>query len=113
LEPVVHARNRRRAGRVHCEGLHCSWGRVIDLSATGAKVYMHLRRPGVGQLMTVQMPTPIGTITLMARTAWVRSAGFLAWEAGCEFAPMCEEVRSALLSAMHAGIATETLRQAA
>lgn len=111
--PDVIARNRRRAGRVHCEGLHCSWGSVLDLSATGVRVQMHLRRPSVGQLMCVQMPTPMGFVSIMARAAWVRGSGFLTWEAGCEFGPLTDEVKAALLATAHAAMTTETLSRRA
>lgn len=113
LDPAVLARNRRRAGRVRCEGLRCSWGTVLDMSATGVKVAMHLRRPSVGQLMSIEMSTPAGVVSIMARAAWVRSAGLLTWEAGCEFSPMTEEVKAALIAAAHAAIATETIRKVA
>jgi hypothetical protein len=74
---------------------------------------MHLRRPSVGQLMTVQMATPHGIVSIIARAAWVRSAGFLAWEAGCEFAPMTDDVKAALMAAAQAAKATDSLRKVA
>lgn len=113
MDPAVIARNRRRAGRVFCEGLTCSWGTVLDLSATGVRVQMHLRRPSPGQMITVQMPTPMGIVSILARAAWVKSSGFLTWEAGCEFAPMSDDVKAALMAAAQAAMATDLVRRAA
>ena len=83
--PAPNPENRRRHGRIHVEGLLCSWGRVLDHSGGGLRIQMTLRCPTEGQLIHATIPTPKGELSVAARVAWTKRVGLLTFQAGCEF----------------------------
>ncbi|HBS29158.1 MAG TPA: hypothetical protein DEB06_06830 [Phycisphaerales bacterium] len=98
--PQCPLSNRRKSGRVRCELVGSSLGRVADLSAGGMRVLRRTRpveRPGERLLVTVR--TLERTLTVAARVSWVDKQGLFRVEVGVEFIELTPELREALTQA--------------
>lgn len=78
--------NQRRHGRVRCELTRSNLGKVLDVSASGAKI----RRRGRGGLAKGQKVLFViegldGPIYVNSEVAWVKRRGLLAFEVGVRF----------------------------
>jgi hypothetical protein len=88
--------NQRRHGRVYCERVESSLGRVLDVSASGLRVGTGLKRYKRGGVLVLEVHTEDGSFAVQARVAWSRSMGFLSNETGLEFIDLPPEAERIL-----------------
>lgn len=87
--------NQRRHGRLRAHSVHCSFGTVVDISASGLRVTTTKGlRPG--QERIVEIHTLDGPFAARVRVAWTRKAGMLSKQAGLEFIELCPRARGIL-----------------
>jgi hypothetical protein len=109
LGPAAAGIERRRHGRVRCEGVACSLGRVVDVSASGAKVEMR-GRPAFaqGELFTMTIHAEVtGPFALQARIVWTRKVGLFKHHAGLCFENVTPEARQGLMAIAAAAASRE------
>ncbi len=86
--------NRPRAARVRVSGLGFNSGLVVDLSVTGAKLW--LRRPwAIGETRELTLQGH-GQVTVAVRVVWSRRIGFLKHVVGVSFDDVTVEKRKDL-----------------
>lgn len=91
---VPARRDRRNRSRVACEGLSCTLGRVLGLSATGMRVQARGRcRIQVDGRVTLTLRDSENQLRLSARIAWVKKTGLFQYEAGMEFVDLTFDQR--------------------
>ncbi len=90
------ADNRRRQGRIRVHGIGTSLGKVLDVSAGGARLRAGRTVPPEGSAIELAIDTIDGPITLKARIAWVKRTGFLSSEIGVEFVEIDAVARRAI-----------------
>ncbi|GDX99701.1 hypothetical protein LBMAG48_21050 [Phycisphaerae bacterium] len=76
---------KRRHGRIICDGVQCSIGDVLDLSASGMRVKTRYKMPDAGEVFVVTLETVEGTLAVLCRIRWVRRCGMFTREVGLEF----------------------------
>lgn len=98
LEGLKEEREERRhGGRLPCEMVRCQFGKLADLSGTGARVVTRSpRRLRVGQPVLLKMRWCAGVTQLPAKTARVLRRRSMRWEVGFEFDSLDAEQREAL-----------------
>ncbi len=79
------AQNKRRHGRVRCQGIMCSFGEIMDLSASGMRVETAIRPPNANQVIHVTVQTHEGPLAVAASVVWSRKTGFFKREIGLRF----------------------------
>ena len=89
-------REMRRHGRVACQGVVCSVGEVLDLSASGLRVLTRYRLPEQGEVFVVTIYTMQGPLALLGRVRWSRRKGIFLREAGIEFFDLGPKSRQVL-----------------
>lgn len=87
---------RRRHGRVHCQHIGCSLGPVLDLSASGMRVFTLLKPPKVSTNVVVILQSLDGPMDLTCTVAWTRRVGIFKHEVGLEFVDLPLHVQKAL-----------------
>lgn len=93
----VFAANKRRHGRVLCEGIRSSIGEVLDISASGMRVKVNrIVKWREGQVFQVSLLVGTDIVPVTARITRLRRRWFRAPEAGLEFMELTPAVRSAL-----------------
>jgi hypothetical protein len=84
--PVERGRQPRQTGRVRLELVSSNWGRVVDISAGGARVRGPRRLAAkVGSTIPLRLSTADAEITVPARVVWKRRVGLFAGEMGLVF----------------------------
>lgn len=90
--------NRRRHGRFLCDGLRCSLGQVLDLSASGARI-----RTGAVRRLTKGMTVPLtirdddGTVDLSGLVVRSVRTGLMHAELAIEFVGVTPALNAQLL----------------
>ncbi len=79
------ASDKRRHGRVVCQGIECSIGEVQDLSASGMRVKTRYKLPDEGNVFVITLITPDGPLAILSRVRWMKRCGLFMREAGLEF----------------------------
>jgi len=102
--------NRRRHGRIRCELVSCSLGRVLDVSASGVRV-RGKGRPSirVDDHVTMTLSCPAGEVVALLRCARLQRAGLFGFEAGLEFVQPTPELRRMLSFIAQTNSAAETI----
>lgn len=109
-KPSAKKDNRRRHGRIRCDGLrchfadHCNDGaEVLDLSASGMRLRFR-RKVNVeeGAIINVTLISPAAAIRTVARVVWSRRAGFRRHEVGMTFIDPGDGLRAQLSVVMRA-----------
>ncbi len=103
-------KNARRHGRVRCQHLMCSLGRIVDLSASGLSARTRAKPLYKnGQPIVVTVEGFEGPFDLPARVVWVRKVGFRNHEVGITFLAVSEQARAALIALGRAAASNETI----
>lgn len=90
--------NQRRAGRIRCDGVKCSWGMVLNASATGMRIIAKGRNiPESGQTGTLVVDGPDGQFRIAAKVVWARQRNWGKREIGIQFMNVPPEARHQLL----------------
>lgn len=95
--PTPVALDRRIAGRLNCQDITSSLGRVIDISAGGFRVTAR-RRPwiGVGASYQCTMHTPLGALALDTRITRIDRKGMGRFDIGLAIENATPETRQTL-----------------
>jgi DnaJ-domain-containing protein 1 len=105
-KPAGVRTRKRRHDRYVSDLLDCSLGNVLDLSASGMRVGVRGRCPlSRGQVTTVTITAPQGSLTLQATVVRVVRRGFRTRELGLEFIGMKPRTAAALKSLAQFGFA--------
>jgi hypothetical protein len=75
----------RRHGRVLTQGVECSVGEVLDLSASGMRIKTRFKLPNEGEVFPISVFTMDGPLAILGRIRWIRRRGLFLREAGVEF----------------------------
>ena len=105
------APNHRKHGRVRCQGIYCSFGDILDMSASGMRVLSAIRPPAVDTIVTVTIQTLEGPISVEARVIWSRKTSFFKREIGMRFVDLLPSAASALSRVGSASANNESVRQ--
>lgn len=103
--------NQRKHGRVRCQGIYCSFGEILDMSASGMRVLSAIRPPPVDKIVTVTIQTLEGPIAVEARVIWSRKTSFFKREIGMRFVDLLPSAASALSRVGSASAHNESVRQ--
>ena len=103
--------NQRKHGRVRCQGIYCSFGEILDMSASGMRVLSAIRPPPVDQIVTVTIQTLEGPVAVEARVIWSRKTSFFKREIGMRFVDLLPSAASALSRVGSASAHNESVRQ--
>lgn len=106
---IAAAAQRRRHGRVVCQGIDCALGPVQDLSASGMRVYALCKPPGVGTQFGMTLHTLDGPVDLGCTVAWIRRIGLNKHEVGLEFVDLPPFVRQSLARIARCASQNETV----
>ena len=82
---ATDAANRRQAGRFLSERVKTNVGEILDISATGMRLYSKFLCPNRKQVHEISVKGPDGEFKVVGRVAWVRKVGLFAREFGFEF----------------------------
>ncbi|MEC9373654.1 MAG: PilZ domain-containing protein [Planctomycetota bacterium] len=114
LDAAAHAlgRDRRQAGRMYVLGIRCDRGRVLDLSAGGARILT--RAPSrVGDSRHIAFSSASGSVRVKFRCAWRERTGVMSWIVGYEFQDVDDDARRILTQIAMAHKLSPELRAAA
>lgn len=91
-------KERRRHGRVNCDGVHCSLGLIENLSASGAQIRARGRPPCQegGTLPITVESIPTGPVPLEATVVRIERKGIFRFRICVEFPNASEECRKQL-----------------
>ena len=88
------ARNKRRHGRVVPDGLWCSVGEVLDLSASGLRLQCAKAiGEGVGKVL---LRDNNHSVEVLGRVVWCNKVGFRRFEVGLEFVNIAPETAATI-----------------
>jgi hypothetical protein len=101
-----NADNRRVAGRVILQGIECSIGQVLDLSATGMRVEC-ASKPTIkeGQTFGMVLQGLHGPVNMVGQVAWIKKSGWRAHQIGIRFLDPSPELRRTI-SELARGVST-------
>jgi hypothetical protein len=95
--PVNKTSDARTTGRVHCTGVRCSLGHVMNLSAGGARIVgVKARRLDPGDSFQLTIHTDFGEATVTATVARKTKKGFFQAELGVAFSEVDDHARNIL-----------------
>jgi len=104
---------RRRHGRVRCLDIECTFGDIMDLSASGMRLRTNQRPPTVGGSFATTIIGLDGPVEFTGVVVWTKRAGFFKFEVGIEFRELSAQMRTALARLARASAHNETMRPAA
>ncbi|MBX3384383.1 MAG: PilZ domain-containing protein [Phycisphaeraceae bacterium] len=87
---------RRRHGRVYCQGILCTLGDILDLSASGMRVGCFQKPPPAGEIFDIVLHSCEGEIAISCGVVWVSRKGFFRYEAGLAFGELTPAIRQTL-----------------
>jgi hypothetical protein len=102
----VSANNRRRHGRVRCDGITCDLGDVIDVSASGLQVAVGRIQIPLGTDLTLTLDGPDGPIQVRVIVLRCEKVG-RGFELGLKFHSLSREAARGLATIARIG-ATKT-----
>jgi hypothetical protein len=95
IMPALNTTTRRRHGRVRAHDVHCTFGRVLDISASGLRVLTR-RALRAGQERILEVLTHDGKFAARVRVAWSRRAGVMSRQVGLQFLDLPPQARGIL-----------------
>jgi hypothetical protein len=102
--------NLRRHGRVLCQGVVCELGEVLEVSASGMRVFTSTKPPPLETVRDLVISSAPATFSLRALVSWSTWVGGNNHEVGLEFVELTETAQRGLLDIVHAVIARGDLR---
>jgi hypothetical protein len=100
----------RRHGRVRCQHIECSLGRVLNLSASGLNAACRGRPVyELGEPIVVTIHGLEGPFEVPARVVWIRKIGFRRHEVGVTFLAVSDHARQSLTALGRAAASNETI----
>ena len=102
----------RRHGRVLTQGVICSVGDVLDLSASGMRIKTRFKMPAEGEIFPITVFTMDGPLAILGKVRWVRRRGIFLREAGVEFFDLGPRSKTVLAELAGRVAYNETMRQA-
>lgn len=103
--------NHRKHGRVRCQGIHCSFGEILDMSGSGMRVLSSIRPPPVDKVVMITIQTLEGPIAVEARVIWSRKTSFFKREIGMRFIDLLPSAAAALSRMGSISAYNESIRQ--
>jgi hypothetical protein len=104
-------KNARRHGRVRCESVPSSIGPLMDLSASGCRVFLKGKPTfRTDDILRVRVQGADGPFELEGKVVWVRKTGWFKHEAGLEFTNVTGVIRQQLANLARLALITESLR---
>lgn len=100
----------RRHGRVLCQDVSCSLGKVLDLSASGMRVMTGEKLP-LDECLTFSIGSADEMFPVCGRVVWTKRSGFFKRETGIRFERLPEATIAALRRLARAASYNETIRQ--
>ena len=89
---LVRNNDPRRKGRVHCKGIHCSLGDVVNMSGSGICVRRRgLRVARVGEMVDFTLVCTEGELRMRGKVARLKRCGLMRHELGVDFAGLSKE----------------------
>ena len=88
----------------------CTLGQVLDISASGMRVYTLLRPPKPGSRVALTIDSLDGPVDVGCGVAWTRRVGMFKHEVGLEFIDLPDFVRAALTRRARATSQNEVIR---
>lgn len=114
---AIPGANRRRHGRIRCDGVTCSLGKVLEISASGARVRAPLGSAREGDETAVEFTGLDGPIRLGVRVMWVVEDGVVdgvpSSLAGLAYTTLGEPERRALADLARASAGNPTIHREA
>ncbi len=102
--------NLRRHGRLRCQDVECSLGKVLDISRGGMRVRMIRKLPAKVGAFTVRLAAMGLEVYVTCTVRWTKPAGLLRHEAGLAFAPVDEKTARILTDIARSTAYNETVR---
>lgn len=110
IEPApAQQENTRRHGRVICQDITCSVGKILDLSASGMRVRTRHKLPE-GAVFMVVLHGLEQPLRVPCRVTWSKRSGFFSREFGIVFHETDGTTRSALTRLARAAAHNEIFR---
>jgi len=105
------AANQRKHGRLHPQGVECSLGRVLDVSASGMRVETR-GKPIVemGETAPLTIHGFDGPFMVVCRVCWIRKTGWRAHQIGVVFVEVSPVQRAALSALARTVASNEIIR---
>jgi len=94
---------KRSAGRIACEFVVSSVGKVLDASRSGLRI--RSRRPAgqIDDIVIFRVKSPAGSTALKAKVVWTEKRGFRNHESGLELLNTNERQRRDMRQTLYAG----------
>jgi len=101
----------RRAGRLRCDMLNCTFGQVVDLSSKGMRVqHRGSLKIKVGEMTELTLSFASAEVSLQTRVVWMRRTGFRRHEIGFEFCDVSGQAQQYLLEIARCATKIATFR---
>lgn len=102
--------NNRRHGRLRCDGMKCSIGVVLDVSASGLRLRCGRGAPDPGDTVELYLVGSDRCVKFRAKCVWTRRAGLFRREVGLEYLDMTDDMRRSLMVIVREATSTEMMR---
>jgi hypothetical protein len=105
------AANQRRHGRLHPQGVECSLGSVLDISASGMRVEGN-GKPivAMGETAPITIHGFDGPFMVVCRVCWIRKTGWRVHQIGVVFVEVSPVQRAALCALARTVASNEVIR---
>lgn len=102
--------NKRRHGRLRCDGMRSSFGTVLDISASGLRLKCGRRGPTPGDVIELYLTGSDRCVKFTAKCVWCKRTGLLHQEIGLEYIGMTDDMRRSLMIIVRETTSTEMMR---
>lgn len=102
--------NKRRHGRLRCDGVRSSFGTILDVSASGLRLTCGRRGPGPGDVIEMFLTGSDRCVRFTAKCVWSKRTSLLRQEIGLEYVGMNDETRRSLMIIVREATSTEMMR---
>lgn len=102
--------NKRRHGRLRCDGLRSSFGTILDVSASGLRLKCGRRGPTPGETIEIYLVGSDRCVKFSATCVWTKRTSLLGREIGLEYIAMTDDLRRSLMFIVREATSTEMMR---